>query len=189
MKRLALAALLGLACWAGPAGADDDAELAQAGSEVPLYFRLPAYNPEMKGLVGLRTIVGEDREDPKTRLLVLSFMASYCKPCKKELPFLESLYEKYKDRGLRVVMVSVDTDEAAFPVMTALVKEHHVTFPVLKDRLNLVSRSFLGSKTPLPSLFLVGPDGVVLQVKRGYTEDASRALQADVEKALGITAK
>ena len=127
-----------------------------------LSFRLRALNPVMDGkFVGIDSLVGSDRDDDKSKLVVLSFMASYCKPCKKEMPYLQKLYSKYKDQGLRVLMVAVDTDEAGQRAVAQLVKDIGVTFPVLKDFGGLTSRRFLGQRTPLPSLFMVSADGTI----------------------------
>jgi alkyl hydroperoxide reductase subunit AhpC len=168
----------------------DDPDLAHVGSEAP-DFRLPAFNPDPKsnGSIALNTYVGGDRDDNQAKLVVLSFMASYCKPCKKEMPYLQQLYTKYKDKGLRVIMVSVDTEEKNFEIVQDLIKTNQVTFPVLKDRYNLVARRYLGTQTPLPSLFIVGVDGNVQVVKRGYNEEASKALLAEVQKGLGVPAE
>jgi peroxiredoxin len=177
---------------AKPAGHDeppapDDPDLAHVGGEAPT-FRLPAFNPDPKGngFVALDTFVGTDRDDDKAKVVVLSFMASYCKPCKKEMPYLQTLYSKYQDKGLRVLMVSVDTEEANFPTILDLIKTNNVTFPVLKDRYNLVARRYLGTQTPLPSLFIINPDGTVKLVKRGYNEEGGKVLLAEVQKALGV---
>jgi alkyl hydroperoxide reductase subunit AhpC len=167
--------------------ADDDPDLAHVGGEAPS-FRLPAFNPDPKtnGFVALDTFVGSDRDDTKAKVVVLSFMASYCKPCKKEMPYLQQLYSRYQDKGLRVIMVSVDTDEANFPVIQDLIKTNNVTFPILKDRYNLVARRYLGTKTPLPSLFIINPDGSVKLVKRGYNEEGGKVLLEEVQKSLGV---
>jgi len=166
--------------------ADIDPDLPKTGDSV-LNFRLRALNPDMNGqFVGIDTLVGSDRDDDKSKLLVLSFMASYCKPCKKEMPYLQKLYAKYKDKGLRVLMVAVDTDEAGQATVAELVKTNGVTFPVLKDIGGLTSRRYLGQRTPLPSMFIVGADGNIQSVKRGYNEQASLALLTEVQKALGV---
>ena len=165
----------------------DDPDLAHVGGDAPS-FRLPAFNPDPKsnGFVALDTYVGTERDDEKSKVLVLSFMASYCKPCKKEMPYLQQLFTKYQDKGLRVIMVSVDTDEANFPIVQELIRTNAVTFPVLKDRYNLVARRYLGTKTPLPSLFIVNPNGTVKLVKRGYNEEGGKVLLSEVQKSLGL---
>jgi thiol-disulfide isomerase/thioredoxin len=173
-----------------PDKADADSDLPKVGSTAPT-FRLPAFNPDPKGtpFVSLDSFVGSDRDDDKAKIVVVSFMASYCKPCKKEMPYLQQLYSRYQDKGLRVLMVSVDTEEANFPIVEELIKTNNVSFPVLKDRFNLVARRYLGTQTPLPSLFIIGADGNVQVVKRGYNEEASKVLLAEVQKALGVPAE
>jgi thiol-disulfide isomerase/thioredoxin len=164
-----------------------DDELAAEGRSAPM-FRLPVYNAKEFGesSVGVDRYVGPEATDKNTKVLVVSFMASFCGPCKKEMPYLQSLHEKYKDKGLRVMMVAIDKEEDGQKKVADLIALNKVTFPVLKDRFNIVARRWLGDKSPLPSLFMVKPDGVVSVVHRGYSEDASKELLADVEKALQL---
>jgi len=183
MKQQVLAVVL--MCLSMPALAED--ELADIGQPAPM-FRLPAYNPQAvgKGMVGLDTLVGPDATDKGVKVVLLSFMASYCAPCKKEMPYLQSLHEKYKDFGLRVMMVSIDTEPEGQKKIDELISTHKVSFPVLKDRFNLVARRWLGAQSPLPSVFLVKPDGTVSMMHRGYNEEASVLFAQEVEAALGM---
>lgn len=167
------------------AAAQADAELAAVDKPAPM-FRLPVYNAKDVGMpsLGLDRFVGVDPADKGSKVVLISFMASFCGPCKKEMPYLQSLYEKHKGSGLRVLMVSIDKDDEGFKKMEALLVDSKVTFPVLKDRFNIVARRWLGTQSPLPSLFMVRPDGVVSMVHRGYNDDASKLLAKEVELAL-----
>lgn len=162
-------------------------ELATQGNAAPM-FRLPAYNAKAIGapVVGLDKFIGPEAADKNAKVIVLSFMASFCAPCKKEMPYLQSLHEKYSDKGLRVMMVSIDTEAAGQKIIDELIETNKVTFPVLKDRFNLVARRWLGTQSPLPSLFLIRPDGIVTAVHRGYNEEASAALDKEVKDALQV---
>ena len=170
---------------AGSAFADD--ELAAQGKQAPM-FRLPVYNAKAVGstVVGLDKYIGAEASDKDAKVIMLSFMASFCAPCKKEMPYLQSLHEKYSAQGLRVVMVSIDTEAAGQKIIDELIETNKVTFPVLKDRFNLVARRWLGTQSPLPSLFMIRPDGVVLAVHRGYNEEASALLEKEVKEALQL---
>lgn len=163
-----------------------DEDLAGVDKLAPM-FRLPVYNAQIVGepTLGLDKFVGTDRSDPKTKVLVVSFMASFCGPCKKEMPYLQMLSDKYKADGLRVLMVAIDKEEDGQKKVAELIEQNKVTFPVLKDRFNIVARRWLGSQSPLPSLFMVRPDGTVSSVHRGYREDGSVILAKEVEAALG----
>ena len=70
--------------------------------------------------------------------------------------------------------------------MQDLIAENKVTFPVAKDRFNIVARRWLGTKSPLPSLFMVRPDGTIATVHRGYSDDGADLLGKEVETALGL---
>ncbi len=170
---------------AGSAFADD--ELAAQGKQAPM-FRLPVYNAKAVGstVVGLDKYIGAEASDKDAKVIMLSFMASFCAPCKKEMPYLQSLHDKYRAQGLRVMMVSIDTDPAGQKIIDSLIETNKVTFPVLKDRFNLVARRWLGNQSPLPSLFMVKTDGVVLSVHRGYSDESGALLDGEVKEALHI---
>jgi len=167
------------------AGESKDSELPGVGAEAPS-FVLPVYNPDAAGAsrAGTMLLVGEDTEDPGVKLIVVSFMASFCKPCKKELPLLQKLHTKYKADGLRIIGVSIDKDAAGQEAMQKLIAQHKVTFPVTKDQLNLTALRYLGSKSPLPSLFVMDKNGTVTYVSRGYAAKDSAKITDLVEKAL-----
>jgi len=163
-------------------------ELATVDKAAPT-FRLPVYNAAAMGepkltMLGIDRYTGTDAQDKKTRLVVVSFMASFCGPCKKEMPYLQALHEKYRDQGLRVMMVAIDREVEGQQMVAELISLNKVTFPVLKDRFNIVARRWLGTQSPLPSLFMLRPDGTVKTVHRGYSEDASALLEKEVLAAL-----
>jgi mannose-6-phosphate isomerase len=100
---------------AGPAFADD--ELAAEGKPAPM-FRLPVYNAKEVGatVLGLDKYIGAGAGDKNARVVMLSFMASFCAPCKKEMPYLQSLHEKYGPKlGVLVKIFDVG-DGAHIPV-------------------------------------------------------------------------
>ena len=169
----------------GPhAGETPDPPVLKPGDEAP-QFSGALHNPAQAGVarIDLGSLVGTEAETPAKAVLI-SFFATWCKPCKRELPFLQQLSTEYKDRGLRVISVAIDKDEAQWPLIQELVTRDHVTFPIVKDRYNIIARQYLGQKTQLPSVFIVARDGTVALVKQGYPDDANAFLKAEVEKAL-----
>jgi thiol-disulfide isomerase/thioredoxin len=185
MKQLAMAVCLSLV--AAPAAALADDELAAVDRQAPM-FRLPVYNakPVGQAVIGLDRYVGPDAAEKDVKVVLLSFMASFCAPCKKEMPYLELLHGRYKDFGLRVVSVSIDTEPEGQKIIDEMIAQNKITYPVLKDRFNLVARRWLGNQSPLPSVFLVRPDATVSKVHRGYNQDIGTVLAAEIESALGI---
>ena len=176
--------LLLLALVAPPVFAEDLAEVNKPGPA----FRLPVYNAKEFGesSVAIDNYVGAEATDKNTKALLVSFMASFCGPCKKEMPYLQKLHEKHKANGLRVMMVAIDTEPEGQQKVSELIAENKVTFPVAKDRFNIVARRWLGTKSPLPSLFMVRPDGTISAVHRGYSTDGAELLNKEVEAALGL---
>ncbi len=179
-----------LACCLGvfPAGlAWAQSDELQVGQPAPA-FTLPLYNAEAqhRATVSLESFVGPEAEEPGVKLVVLSFFATFCEPCKREMPSLEQLQGTYGDRGLRVLLVSIDRDEGAESKIAELVQKNHVTFPILKDRFNFLARRYLGEKAPLPSVFFIGKDGTIKAMNRGYGKDGSAYLLAQVQQGLGL---
>jgi len=179
---------------AGPSSEDaGTAEHGQAdppvlnpGDDAPMFSGV-LHDPAEAGMqrVDLSSLVGSEADaDQSAKAVLISFFATWCKPCKKEMPFLQQLSTEYKEKGLRVLSVAIDKDEATWPQIAELVKQNKVTYPIVKDRYNLIARQYLGDKTALPSVFIVNKDGKVAMVKQGYPNDAAEFLRAEVEKAL-----
>lgn len=169
------------------AGEASDDELPGQGAEAPP-FTLPVYNAEAAGQAraGTMLLVGEDVEDQGTKTILVSFMASYCKPCKKELPWLQELHAKYKPNGLRIIGVAIDSEAEGQKLVGELLKENKISFPVGRDAMNFVARRYLGNKVPLPSVFVIDRAGKIAFVSRGYSSEISATLLAEIEKSLGV---
>lgn len=167
-------------------GAEADKPVLNPGDDAPLFCGV-LHNPEAAGMqrVDLSALVGPEAEAVQQKKAVLiSFFATWCKPCKQEMPFLQQLFTDYKSKGLQVISVAIDKDESTWPEIGELVKKNGITYPIVKDRYNLIARQYLGDKTAMPSVFILDKDGKVLLVKQGYTTDAAGFLKAEIEKAL-----
>ncbi len=140
-----------------------------------------------KRILSLGHLVGEGAKDPK-KLVVLSFFATYCEPCKRELPFLEELYKRYADQGLGILVVSIDKDKdvpgGAAKAVGALAEENGLSYPILHDRFNIVAKRYGVEK--LPCLYLIDGQGLVALTNVGYTDDFSTTLSTEVQQRLGL---
>jgi hypothetical protein len=86
--------------------------------------------------------------------------------------------------GLRNLAVSIDTEVDGPQKMEELIAANERTFPVLKALFDIVARRWLGTKSPLPSVFMVRPDGMTASVHRGCSQDGAELLTREVEAAL-----
>ncbi len=96
-------------------------------------------------------------EDFRGKVVFLNFFATWCAPCREEMPTMERLYRTYKDKGLVVVAVNVREDS---PTVQAFARELTLSFPILRDHDASVARSY--AVRPLPVTYLIGRDGRVL---------------------------
>jgi peroxiredoxin len=79
--------------------------------------------------------------DWQGKVVVLNFFATWCPPCREEMPSLEKLYQVYQDQEFLVVGIAGDVQGKK--VVAPFIKEFGVTFPVLLDRKNQVLRQYL----------------------------------------------
>ena len=101
------------------------------------------------------------------RPVLLNFWATWCDPCRAEMPVFERVQQQYRDRGL--VVLGVDFQEQD-PEIAAFRDEIGVTFPSLVDRTGEVTRQWRA--TGLPTTFLIDRQGVIQDVRVGaYTDD------------------
>ena len=184
--RLPLLWLLSALLLTSAARADDG--LPREGQPAPA-FSLRAMNPEASGasFVALDRFAGEEPDDPGSRAVLLSFFASWCAPCQKEMPYLQQLHQMYRDQGLRVIAVNIDREEEGLALARKQIGAAQVTYPVLTDRFNLLARRYLGDQAPLPSVFVIRRDGTIARIERGYGKDAKTFLLAEVQQALGLS--
>ena len=102
--------------------------------------------------------------DLRGKAVVVNLWASWCPPCRAEMPALQAAYEADRERGLEIVAVDMtyqDSEEDA----QRFVKDFGLTFTIALDRDGMVARQYL--LRALPSTFFVGPDGVIRKVVIG----------------------
>ena len=107
---------------------------------------------------------------------LISFFDPRCAACADELPVLDSLYTQYRERGLRLVSIAADPK--------ALLRQRQVGWPVLADSNGAITRKYLGRNPRYPAAVILGRDGRVASVKKGYRGDPSILLRAEAENAL-----
>jgi thiol-disulfide isomerase/thioredoxin len=111
------------------------------------------------------------------KVLLVDFWASWCAPCRRSFAVYDALHDKYQEKGLVLIGISVDDD---VDMMQTFLEKNPVSFPVLRDvGQQLVAQCSI--KT-MPTLFLIDQQGVVRFVHNGFGgEETKEQLIAQIE--------
>jgi len=112
------------------------------------------------------------------QVVMINFWATWCGPCRQEMPLLEQLQAKYGPLGFTLLGVNVEPDSAA---ATAWLKGVPVSFPILFDTRNAVAESF--GVQGMPSSVFVDRAGRIRHVHRGY-KPGDESQYADLIRSL-----
>ena len=102
-------------------------------------------------------------DELRGQVVLVNFWATWCGPCREEMPRLETLYEKYRKSGFVLLGVNVDDDPH---VALATASKLNVSFPVLLDTEKKVSKLY--DLNTMPSTIVIDRDGKVRFLHRGY---------------------
>lgn len=116
----------------------------------------------------------------ETKVLIVDFFATHCVPCKKALPVLIKLHEKYKDKGLKIVLISFKEREKT---LREFAEKNGVKFPVLMDKYGETAQAF--GVFGLPRTFIVGPDCALKKQIIGEQKDLEVMLESEIGKITG----
>lgn len=94
--------------------------------------------------------------------VMLNFWATYCKPCEKEMPYMEELYPEYKEKGIEIVAVSLDDNNL---VIQQFIEKYDLTFPIPHDTKSEVMDLY--KVGPIPSTFFINPEGEIVEIVAG----------------------
>ncbi len=105
--------------------------------------------------------------DFKGQVVLLNFWATWCPPCKLEMPTLQQHYVDFKDQGLVVVGVEAGEPKAEVQAFAA---EQRLTFPILADEKSAVTDQY--RVLALPTTFVIDRQGVIVRQHRGMMDEA-----------------
>jgi thiol-disulfide isomerase/thioredoxin len=154
---LAMAGALAVAVYAGD-------------SQAPPQFPDLEFVGEQGGSVRLSELKGN--------VVLLNVWATWCGPCKLELPIVQKMYDTYSDRNFVVVSVNVDADRRR---VSPFLKQFNISLPVYfaapEDAGPLTA-------TGIPSTFILGPDRTLIDRAVGYSPEWEQRWKKVVEKYL-----
>lgn len=113
------------------------------------------------------------------KVVILNFWATWCPPCRAEMPSLNRLYHMFKPRGLEVVAVS--TDRSINDIKDFL-ENHRVDFPILIDSDRSASKQY--RVFSMPTTFLINKNGVIVEKFYGEYDWTEPETKGKIEKLL-----
>ena len=127
---------------------------------------------------------------PDRYVVLLSFFATWCKPCMKELPHLENLYQKYKDEKIKFFLIDITEATRTVkgledsPKAGPFLLNKGITMPILYDSRGIAKERY-GAKT-LPRLYVVDKYRTIQLAKTGFDadEDFEGELAAVIDRLL-----
>ena len=151
------------------------AGMALAAAATPLAPSTPA--PDFT----LRTADGRNLrlQEQRGQVVMVNFWATWCGPCRQEMPHLNKLYEKYRSSGFVLLGVNVDDDTTQ---AAGVASKLGVTFPVLPDADKRVSRQY--DLSAMPSTVLIDRDGRVRYLHRGYQNGFENTYDRQIRELL-----
>ena len=162
MPRLACRVLIALLCAALPAGAAPAAAPDDPARALDLIkpnrhqqardFKVAALDGGTLSLAGLRG-----------KVVFLNLWATWCEPCKEEMPAMERLWQRYKGQGLVVVALSMDSSGAK--VVKPYIEQGKFTYPVGLDP-KMETASLYGARS-VPSTFIIDRSGTIRAIALG----------------------
>jgi thiol-disulfide isomerase/thioredoxin len=118
-------------------------------------------------------------QEQRGRVVMINFWATWCGPCRVEMPHLARLFEKYRGSGFTVLAVNIDEDPHK---AASLAKQLGMRFPVLLDTEKKVSRLY--DLSTMPSSVLVDRDGRVRYITRGYRDGYEETYDKQIRELL-----
>jgi len=125
-------------------------------------------------------------EDYRGQVVVLDFWATYCPPCREEIPHLVELQKRFGPQGLKVVGLNVGGEEDR-PKISDFVKRYQIQYQLGSPDENTVGL-FLADDDRIPHTFVIDRQGRLVHDIVGYDEDAAADLEQAIATALSTKA-
>lgn len=149
-----------------------------------IIFEGELFAKEKARLIKLSDIRGKryDLEDLlKKGPVLVDFWATWCKPCKEYFPHLERMHKKYEGEGLSIIGINEDGPRNKRKIRSFL-RSLNISFPNLIDETAEVMSDY--GVYSLPTWFLIGKDGYIVRIHKGYIKGDENLLENEIKSLL-----
>ena len=120
-------------------------------------------------------------DDYRGKVVMIEFFTTWCLPCQMSAPDIQSVFEKYKDKGFYVIAISIDDGSNAINSVKAFVKEYKISFPALMDD-GRVSKHY--GVFSITTSFIIDRQGNVRNKHMGISSDFKKVISKEIEALL-----
>lgn len=168
---VAVLAVIGAGVFAGMHMLGDEISPLAVGTAAPTFHAVTLDSPARPRTLG----------DYKGEAVLLNIWATWCPPCRAEMPSIERLYKSYGPKGLKVVAVSID-DPGTAPAIRAFAHDMGMSFEILHDSTGQIQQAY--QTTGVPETVIIGRDGIIRKKIAGATDWDSEANRRLIERLL-----
>jgi peroxiredoxin len=171
----AIVAVMGVGLWYGSYALKDELVGVDVGTTAPMFAGATVAGP----------VKAKSLADYKGKVVLMNVWATWCGPCRTEMPSIQALHEALGPKGLQVVAVSIDDPGKADDIRKFLA-EYKLTFEVLHDSTQAVQAAY--QTTGVPETFIIAADGTIRKKVIGeanWNSEPNRALITQLLKEAG----
>lgn len=118
-------------------------------------------------------------EDFRGQVVMVNFWASWCGPCRQEMPLMDDIFKKYEKFGFTILAVNVDEDSAD---ADRFLSDVPVSFPVLYDNESRISEMY--DVDAMPTTVMIDRNGNKRFLHRGYKDGYEKKYEKQVKKLI-----
>ncbi len=115
------------------------------------------------------------------KVVMIEFWATWCPPCRQSIPDLNTIFNKYKDRGFVLLAISLDKGSDAQSLIMSFIKEYPMAYTVLLDNGDTGRKYGVSS---IPTSFIIDKTGRIANKHIGYSPTSAGAISQEIEALL-----
>lgn len=118
----------------------------------------------------------------QNKIVLVNFFATWCPPCKAEIPHLIDLKNKYMDK-FETVAINMGNKDGSIPNIESFIEEYKINYPVITNEKNKKIAELFGGVKAIPTMFMLDTNGKIIQKYVGIVPQ--EMIETDIKRILG----